>query len=419
METESVANFPASNISHPLGDTLQKAMEVLKNHQQWISNRANYATARAAVVPEQLGDVRVPKKDSWMMQGEDLVDKKITRFPVRKLKLGGFKPAAVSGKKIVPTSAIQQMQDVEEQNKPLNPPPKAVINAWDRPDLTSKETGLIAIDLEEDTSVVVKTNSSSFEDKTIKKEQESKIKDNSAIFDDIAAGDKDNDKIKFTTEAEPLVEDTIASEPTSSSELLHKDISFVSVKTPPPSSMPLTEVHVNNEDQHSVSEFDGHVLAVSPAPISQQLSLSAVTQSKLRMSELEAFRLENNAVIATEPHREGSADDMVGSSVQHNQKFSGNKKSVTVSDSVLHVVTPQQRNETHGQAAVFHLPKESSPIAPSVHASEKEKTIEEDATVSSIGDSSSRRDMGELNADSSITSVAKVLSLPELKGVNV
>ena len=422
METGSVVTAPASNTDHTLSDTLQKALEALKSHQKWISNRAN----RATVAPEQLDDARVPKTDLWMMQEEeDLVDKSTTHFPVRKLKLGGFKSAAVGSKKIFPTSAIKPMNVNEQLNKSLHPP-KAAITAWDEPNPTSKETELIAVDLEEEDTTAAADEGNGIQQ--VKKEQERIVNiDNRAQDDDDDDGtgstrdevEQASAHLEEPVAVEQLAEDVTDKDTASSSELLHnKDNSFVPLETSLLSNgvVPLNDVQEihDNEDQLA-SEFDGRVLAVSPAPKSQQLSLSSVTQSKLRMSELEAFRLESNAAVPAGSQRETSADDVVAYSVQ---KLGGTKSDVTVADSVLHVVMPQQKKETLAQAAVFTLPKESttvSPIASSfVQTSEKEKVVEGDADVND----NRKRDMDNSIVDSSTVSVAKVLDLPELKGAH-
>ena len=429
METGSVMAVPASNSVHPLNDTLQKALEALKSHQQWISNRANSAT----VSPEQQDDVRSPKRDLWMMQDEDLVDKRTTRFPVRKSKLGGFKTAAIGSKKILPTSAIKPMQDNEEMNKPIHPP-KAAITAWDEPNPMSKETELITVDLE-DTTVATGATNPGLEMATIRrKEQESiTMVDTAAMHTINGTSGGDNDEAEQTsthsevsseepnTTGEQLAEAATAKEITAPP-LHDKNISVASVDTPsPPVTVPLSDaqdVQIDNKD-HSVSDFDGSILAVSPAPVSQQLSLSSVTQSKLRMSELEAFRLENNTAISAGLRRGDATDGVVEFSVQHNCGLDGNKKDVTVADPVLHVVTPQQRNETSGQAAVFTLPKKStvvSSIATSAQTSEEKEVVKEDATMASVSESS-RKETHNAVADSSTLSVANALDLPELKGV--
>ena len=422
METGSVMAVPASNSVHPLNDTLQKALEALKSHQQWISNRANSAT----VSPEQQDDVRSPKRDLWMMQDEDLVDKTTTRFPVRKSKLGGFKTAAIGSKKILPTSAVKPMQDNEEMNKPIHPP-KAAITAWDEPNPMSKETELITVDLE-DTTVSTGTNNPGFEMAAIRRKEQESITtvDTTAMhtINGTAGGDNDEAEQISThsevnsegpnTTGEQLAEAATAKEITAPP-LHDKNISVASVDTPsPPVTVPLSEAQ-----DHSVSDFDGSILAVSPAPVSQQLSLSSVTQSKLRMSELEAFRLENNTAISAGLRRGDATDGVVEFSVQHNRGLDGNKKDVTVADPVLHVVTPQQRNETSGQAAVFTLPKKStvvSSIATSAQTSEEKEVVKEDATMASVSESS-RKETHNAAADSSTLSVANALDLPELKGV--
>ena len=424
METGSVVTAPASNTDHTLSDTLQKALEALKSHQKWISNRANPVT----VAPEQLDDARVPKTDLWMMQEEDLVDKRTTHFPVRKLKLGGFKSAAVGGKKIFPTSAIKPMNANEQLNKSLHPP-KAAFTAWDELNPTSKETKLIAVDLEEEDTTVAadEGNNSGIQQATFRrKEQERVINVDTRAQDD---DDDDDDGISTTRDEdeqasahleepvaiEQLAEDVTDKDATSSSELLHnKDNSFAPVETSLPSNgvIPLSDAQEILDK--SVGEFDGHVLAVSPAPKSQQLSLSSVTQSKLRMSELEAFRLENNTAVAAGSRRETSAGDVIVHSVQ---KLGDTKKSdVSVPDSVLHVVIPQQKKETHAQAAVFTLPRESTILASSsVQTSEKEKAVEGDTSVND-NSRNSRKNIDNSIVDSSTVSVAKVLDLPELKG---
>ena len=424
METGSIMTAAASNMDHTLSDTLQKALEALKSHQRWISNRAN----PASVAPEQLDDARVPKRDLWMMQDEDLVDKRITHFPVRKLKLGGFKSAAVGSKKVFPTSAIKPMHANEQLSNPLHPP-KAAITAWDEPNPTSKETELIAVDLEEDTSVVVEENNSGFQEATIRrKEKESILNVDTGAHDNDGTTHDEGEQVSAHLEkpvetVEQLAEDVIDKETTSSGEffLHNKDNSIAPVALPTNGVIPLSdiqEVHGDNDDHQSVGEFDGHVLAVSPAPRSQQLSLSSVTQTKLRMSELEAFRLENNTAVAAGSRRETSADDVIAYSVQ---KFGDTKSEVTVPDSVLHFVTPQQKKETHVQAAVFTLPKESttvsSIVSSPVQSSEKEKAVEGDTTVASVNERS-RRDIDNSIVDSSTVSVAKVLDLPELKGAH-
>ena len=398
---------PASNTDHPLNDTLQKALEALKSHQQWISNRANPAT----VAPEQLEDTRAPKRDLWMMQDEDLVDKRITNFPVRKLKLGGFKSA---GKKIFPTSAIKPMHVNEQLSKPVHPP-KAVITAWNEPNPMSKETELIAVDLEE----AMSENSSGFQEATIRRKQ---YDTDGTTRSDCDEGEQASAHLEEPDTVEQLSEDVTDKETALSNKLIHnKDNSIAPVETSLPSNgvSDVQEVHSDTEDQQSMSEFDGHVFAVSPAPKSQQLSLSSVTQSKLRMSELEAFRLENNTALTAGSRRETSANDAIAYSVQHDRRFGGNMTNVTVPDSVLHVVTPQQKKGSHAQAAVFTLPKESTTVSPiassSVQSSEKKKVVEGDTIVASI-DEGSRRDIDNSFVDDSTTSVTKVLDLPELKG---
>ena len=351
---------PASNSDHPLNDTLQKAREILKSHQQWISNRAH----STSVAPKLPDDVRIPKKDLWMAEDEDLVNKRITRFPVRKLKLGGFMPAAVGGKKIFPASAIKPMQKTDE---PVHQP-KAATTAWDGPNPRNREAEVIAVDLEENTSIAVVENSSNFAEAFIRrKEQESTVQDNAVAVHNTTAGDSDKGdqtppRLEELTTVEQA-EDTTAKVTTPPSKPMYEeDNSITSVETSLNGTVPLSDVqqaHSGDEDEQSVSAFDGHVLAVSPAPASQQLSLSSVTQSKLRTSELEAFRLENSTVISAGPRRVDSADNVISYSVLHNQEFGGNKKDITVRDSVLHVVTPQQKKETPGQAAVFTVPMKS------------------------------------------------------------
>ena len=406
METGSVMTVPASNTAHPLSNTLEKAMETLRNHKQWILNRPN----PNSVAPEQLDSTRVPTRDLWMTQDEEFVDKKISHFPIRKLKLEGFKSAAVRGKKIFPSSSISPLHDDEEANKPLHPP-KAAITAWDGP---SVETELIAIDLEEDTSIIV--NSSFQEESSNRRKEEENVVDIGTHDADTGTGvDKDEGKQGDLEGPEQLTEDD--KETTLSSETLQdKDNSSVQVEASSNGVISLNdtqEVHTEN----SVGSYDGHVLAVSPVPRSQQLSLSLVTQSKLRMSELEAFRLENNTAVSAGSQRGPSANGVIAYSVQHDQRCGANKSDVVVPDSVLHVITPQQGKEASTQAAVFTLPKDltvniSPAASSSVQSSVKEKAVE-DASVATVNEGN-RRD--NVTVDGSTISVAKALNLPELKG---
>lgn len=424
METGSVMAVPASNSDHPLNDTLLKALEVLKSHQQWISNRAS----STSVAPEQPDDVRVPKRDLWMAEDEDLVDKSVTRFPVRKLKLGGFKPAAVGGKKIFPTSAVKPMQGKEKTDKLVHPP-KPAITAWDGPNPTSREAELIAVDLEENTFTAVVDNNSNFAETFIRrKEQERTTEGDPMAVNDTTGGDSNKGdqtppQLEQSAMAE-LAENTIAKVTTSSSKPMYeRDISTTaSVEASLNGTVPLSNVrqmHSDTEDQQSVSTFDGHVLAVSPAPVSQQLSLSTVTQSKLQTSELEAFRLENNTAISAGSRRVDSADNVISYSVQHNQESGGNKKDTTVRDSVLHVVTPQLKKETNNQAAVFTVPNKSTtlpPVASSAQVSGTEKAVEVDTSVTNAS-TSCKMETDNAVVDSSTTTVARTLDLPELKGI--
>ena len=422
METGSVMAVPASNSDHPLNDTLQKAREILKSHQQWISNRAH----STSVAPELPDDVRVPKRDLWMAEDEDLVDKRITRFPVRKSKLGGFKPVAVGGKKIFPASAIKPMQKADG---PVHQP-KPAITAWDAPNPRNREAEVISVDLEENTSIAVAENNSNITEAFIRrKEQESTIRDDAVAVHDTTGGDSDKGdqpppQLEESTTIEQQAEDTNAEVTAPPSKPMYeKDNSITSVESSSLNgTMPLgdvQQVHSDDEDEQSASAFDGHVLAVSPAPASQQLSLSSVTQSKLRTSELEAFRLENNAAISAGPRSVDTANNVISYSVLHDQEFGGNKKDVTVRDSVLHVVTPQQKKETPGQAAVFTVPMKTvtlPPIASSAQSSGKEKAGEEGTSLANVSKSSTM-EADDAMDDSSTTPVAKTLDLPELKGM--
>ena len=406
METGSVMTVPTSNTVHPLSGTLEKAMEVLRSHKQWISNRAN----SSSVAPEQLDNTGVPSRDLWMMQDEDLVDKKISHFPVRKLKLEGFKSAVVRGKKIFPSSSIKSSHDDERVNKPLHSP-KAAITAWDGP---SKETELIAIDLEEDASVIV---NSSFQEESSNRRKEENVDIGTHDADSATGVDNDEGEQGHLEGPEQLTVDD--KETTLSGETLQdKDNSTVQVEASTNGVIPLNdaqEVHTEN----SMDSYDSHVLTVSPAPRSQQLSLSSVTQSKLRMSELEAFRLENNTAVTAGSQRGPSANDVISYSFQHDQRYGVNKSDVVVPDSVLHVITPQPAKETSAQVAVFTLPKEltvniSPIVSSSLQSSMKEKAVEEDASVATVNEGNGR---DNVTADSSTTSATKALNLPELKGV--
>jgi len=424
METGSILTFPTS---HPLSDTLQKALETLKIHQQWISNRKS----PASVMPENT-ETRFPKRDAWRAQDGAPVDATDTsptskhgqlNFPPVIRKSGGLLASSLTSGRIHPGVVSHSGQATKEKNASLQPF-KIAINAWSGPNITSEET---LVDIEEDKSPVVeeKLNSEVGNDRKRKKQKKrsppgsvsNATKNSAAENTDLQRATKLEEDLTGTTNSEVLhgmssmSGDIVAGQPVCSK--VDENISTDSI--PVLSDSVKLEAHSEEGDQME-ADLDCHIVAVSPAPLPQQISLSSSSQSKLRMSETEAHRLENNTAVAASSCHEYSS--VIEFPMQENHSADTNRKTKTVTDSVMHVVMPQQQNECQGQAAVTYHHKKSVVVSSvaSKEDSDGDEMIQENVEKANDTDRSS---VVEDVKNSAIVSPFKVLNLPKLTGIDV
>jgi len=419
MEAGSVLTFPASGTSHPLSDTLQKALETLKIHQQWISNRKS----PASVMPEDT-ETRFPKRDAWQAQDEAPVDATDTSptlkhaFPPVKRKSAGLRASSLTSGRIHPGIILPSGTVKMEKNASLQPP-KAAINAWSGPEVTSEET---LVDIEEDKAPVLEEKLS-LEVVNDKKRKKRKKKPPSGAQSNItvrstaknadiqAAITFEEDQTGTTnSEISLLSGDIVSSQPVCSKD--DENISTNSIPILNDSIKLNTDSHAGDlEGEQMEANFDCHVVAVLPAPLPQQISLSPSSQSKLRMSEAEAHRLENNTAVAASSCREHSS--VIEFPMLQNHSADTNRKAKIVTDSVVHVVMPQQQNENQGQAVVTYHNNKSvvvSSIADGV------EIVQENEGSNDTDSSSVVEEDVMASENSAIVSPAKVLNLPKLTG---